>query len=468
MNPQQEPKSMSSSEFAIILAAGMGTRMKSARAKVLHRICGKSLVGHVVGAATEAGLRPIIVVHHQADEVRADLGADGIDYVDQGDPRGTGHAVLSALEALPAEGTVVVMAGDAPTVLPSTISALRQAHGSNAVTVLTACLTDAGAYGRLIRDAAGAPVRIVEAREASPEERAVNEINTGLYCFDIAYLRAVLPTLPTHDHGDEVYLTDTMERAAADGRAGVCIHPDPDEVLGVNDRWDLAQARRAIQDRILEAHGRNGVTFIDPGSTVVDVGVTLAPDCEIGPGVVLEGSTALAAGVTIGPHCVLRDTTVGQGVTVRSHTMAEGAIVEAGVRHLGPMARLRPGTVLRSGVRVGNFVEIKNATLEPGATVSHLSYVGDATIGTDANLGAGTITCNYDGFSKHRTEIGAGAFIGSNTALVAPVSVGEGAIVGAGAVITRDVPADAVAVARGEQVNKEGAASRFRDRKRRQ
>jgi bifunctional UDP-N-acetylglucosamine pyrophosphorylase/glucosamine-1-phosphate N-acetyltransferase len=457
---------MSSSEFAVILAAGMGTRMQSAMAKVLHPICGRSLVGHVVAAARGAGLHPVIVLHHQASAVRENLGVENIDFVRQEIPRGTGDAVRAALEALPRQGTVIVMAGDAPLLRSETITALRAAHGDNAVTVLTARLNEPAAYGRLIRDAAGLPARIVEAREATPEQLAVNEINTGLYCFDIAWLRSVLPSLSAHDHKDEIYLTDTIEHAARIGRAGVCVHGDSVEVLGVNDRWDLAQARGIMQARIIEAHARGGVTFFEPRSTIVDVGVVLLPDCEIGPGVVLEGSTYVAGGARIRPHCVLVDTRVGEGVEVRSHTVSHGAVLESGVRFVGPMARLRPGTVLQRGARVGNFVEVKNATLAPGATVGHLAYVGDATVGENTNLGAGTITCNYDGFTKHRTEIGANVFVGSNTALVAPVTLGEGVIVGAGSVITRDVPADAVTLGRSAQVNKEGAASRFRSRKR--
>jgi bifunctional UDP-N-acetylglucosamine pyrophosphorylase/glucosamine-1-phosphate N-acetyltransferase len=245
----------------------------------------------------------------------------------------------------------------------------------------------------------------------------------------------------------------------------VVLHDDFSEVQGVNDRWELARARRVLQDRIVEAHARAGVTFIDPATVVVEVGVTLAPDCEIGSGAVLEGTTSVATGAVVEPYGVLRDTFVGEGVRVLTHTVCDGAHLEAGARHVGPMARLRPGTVLRAGARVGNFVEVKNSTLQPGATVGHLSYIGDCTVGENTNVGAGTITCNYDGFSKHTTTIGEGAFIGSNTALVAPVTVGAGAIVGAGSVITRDVPDDAISVARGKQVDSPDAAARFRSRK---
>ena len=465
-NTPEVPLSDHKSEFAIILAAGRGTRMKSSLAKVLHPVCGRPMVAHVVAAAKAAGLQPVVVVHHQEDAVRAALDGMGAHFARQEQTRGTGDAVQSALDVLPEAGRVLVMAGDAPLIRAETMAALRDAHGDNQATVLTACIDEPAHYGRLVRDAQGRPA-IVEAREATAEQLAVDEINTGLYAFDIAWLREVLPSLPVHEDKGEVYLTDTIALAGSEDRAGVVLHGDVEEVLGVNDRWDLAQARRVLQDRIIQAHARAGVTFIDPATTVVGVGVMLSEDCEVGPGVVLEGATSLASGVRVGPHCVLRDTTVGRDVQIQAHTISDGAILEDGVRHVGPAARLRPGTVLKAGSRVGNFVEIKNSTLESGATVGHLSYIGDTTVGADTNVGAGTITCNYDGISKHRTEIGAGAFIGSNTALVAPVEVGQGAIIGAGSVIVRDVPADAVTVARSEQVDREGAAERFRDRKKR-
>lgn len=452
------------SEFAIILAAGRGTRMKSSLAKVLHPICGQPMVCHVVAAAQAAGLQPVVVVHHQESEVRAALAGTGVLFARQEQTRGTGDAVQAALSVLPDSGTVVVMAGDAPLIRSQTMEGLRAAHGQGAATVLTARIADPARYGRLVRDADGRP-SIVEATEATPEQLAIDEINTGLYAFDIAWLRQALPSLPVHEDKGEVYLTDTIALAGASDRAGVVVHSDVDEVLGVNDRWDLAQARRVLQDRIIQAHARSGVTFIDPATAVVDASVTLEPDCEIGPGAVLQGSTSVAAGAVVEAYCVLRNTTIGAGVCVRAHTVCEDARAEDGVRYIGPMARLRPGTVLKAGARVGNFVEIKNATLEPGATVGHLSYIGDATVGADANVGAGTITCNYDGFAKHHTTIGPGSFIGSNAALVAPVTVGDGAIVGAGSVIVRDVPDDAVSVARGDQVDRPGAAERVRQRK---
>ena len=438
--------------------------MKSSLAKVLHPICGKPMVEHVVLAAQSAGLQPVVVVNHQEAEVRSALAGLDVRFARQVETRGTGDAVAAALSVLPEDGTVLVMAGDAPLILSKTMADLRQAHGQSLATVLTACVDEPAHYGRLIRDAQGRP-SIIEARECTPEQLAVTEINTGLYAFDIAWLRATLPELPVHEDKGEVYLTDTIALAAQQDRAAVVAHHDVGEVLGVNDRWDLSVARRVLQDRVVQSHARAGVTFLDAASVVIDVDVQLGEDCEIGPGVVLQGATSVGAGSQIEAYAVLRDTQVGAGVKILAHTVSDGATIDDGVRHVGPMARLRPGTRLKQGARVGNFVEVKKSVLESGATVGHLSYIGDSTIGEDANIGAGTITCNYDGFAKHHTEIGPGAFIGSNTALVAPVQVGSGAIVGAGSVITRDVPSDAVSVARGDQVDREGAAQRIRQRK---
>jgi len=454
-------------DFAIILAAGQGTRMKSSLAKVLHPLVGRPMVGHVVDAARAAGLAPVLVVHHQEEAVRSAFEGEDVGFARQEQTRGTGDAVASAFTALPDAGTVVVMAGDAPLLRSETMASLRAAHGDAAVTVLTAKLDDGAHYGRLERNADGAPLRIVEARECTPEQRAITEINTGLYCFDIAWLRAVLPTLEPHAHKDEIYLTDVVERASAEGRCRVLVHSDFGEVLGVNDRHELAQARVKLQARIVEAHGRSGVDFVAPHTAVVDLSVRIEPDVSVGPGVVLRGATRIATGATIGSHCEIIDSTVGENAIVAAFSLLDTAIVDRAAV-VGPYARLRPGSVVGEGAKVGNFVEMKKSQLAAGAKVNHLSYIGDATVGEGANVGAGTITCNYDGFAKSRTTIGPGAFIGSNAALVAPVTIGEGAIVGAGSVITKDVPADAVGIERSQQSNLDGAASRFRARKKHQ
>ena len=451
-------------DFAVILAAGRGTRMKSTLAKVLHPLLGKPMVAHVAASAERAGLRPVLVVNHQEDAVRAAFAGSDMMFARQEETRGTGDAVASALKVLPESGTVVVMAGDAPLLRAETIAALRGAHGDAAVTVLTAQLEDGAHYGRLERDAAGQPWRIVEAKEASAAQLAIGEINTGLYCFDIAWLRAVLPTLKPHAHKNEIYLTDVVERAASEGRCRVEIHRDFSEVQGINDRYELALARQVLQERVVEQHARNGVDFEHIGSVVVEPEVQIAPDVTLGPGVILRGRTTLAAGVRVGAHCELIDAAVGEDVVIHSFSSLESATVERGAS-IGPYARLRPDALVCEGARVGNFVEMKKSRLGPGAKANHLTYLGDASVGAGANIGAGTITCNYDGFAKSTTEIGPGAFIGSNSALVAPVTVGEGAVVGAGSVITKNVPDDAVAIARGSQSNIDGAAERFRARK---
>ncbi|MEC8194011.1 MAG: bifunctional UDP-N-acetylglucosamine diphosphorylase/glucosamine-1-phosphate N-acetyltransferase GlmU [Myxococcota bacterium] len=451
-------------DFAVILAAGRGTRMKSTLAKVLHPLLGRPMVGHVVDAAKAAGLRPILVVHHQEDAVREALAGDDVVFARQQETRGTGDAVASALSALPSEGTVVVLSGDAPLVTSETVGDLRQSHGDAAVTVLTCALPDGAHYGRLERRADGSPWRIVESKECTPEQLAITEVNTGVYCFDIAWLRTVLPTLQPHAHKAEIYLTDVVELASDEGRCKAVIHPSFDEVQGVNDRWELACARRQLQARIVERHGRAGVDFVAPETVVVDTTVELAADVTVGPGVVLRGATRIGSGATVGAHCEIADSTIGPEARIESFSSLDSALVESKAV-IGPYARLRPGSSVGESAKVGNFVEMKKSRLGAGAKANHLSYIGDATVGAGANIGAGTITCNYDGFSKSETVIGEAAFIGSNAALVAPVTIGADSIVGAGSVVTKDVPDGAVAIARGQQQNLEGAAERFRSRK---
>ncbi len=310
----------------------------------------------------------------------------------------------------------------------------------------------------------GAPERIVEAANATPEERMIREFNTGLYAFDARWLfEEVLPGLVAHPPKGEFYLTDAIEVAAAAGGLNAVLHNDRAEMMGVNDRAALAVAEGLLRDRINRAWMLSGVTLRDPATTYIDAGVALARDVTLGPGVVLTGETTIGESAEIGPYAILKDTAVAAGSRVLAGSVCEGAIVgpEASV---GPMARLRPGAVLEARVKVGNFVEVKKSTLRTGAKVSHLSYIGDAEIGEAANIGAGTITCNYDGFAKHRTVIGAGAFVGSNTSLVAPISIGAGALIGAGSAPNRDVPANALAITQGRQQNLEGKATVLRER----
>ena len=470
--------------YGVVLAAGMGTRMRSGLAKVLHPVLGRPLAGWAVCACRDAGLEVVVVVNHQEDAVRAALAGPGVAFARQAAPRGTGDAVASAFAALPARGTVVVLPGDAPLLRAETLRALLAVHGQGAtqmaVTAMSVHMPDPAAYGRVLRDPARGGPRIVEASEAPPDVLAIQEINSGVYAFDLHWLRAQMPSLQPHPPKGELYLTDMLELAAAAGRAAIVLHHDSDEVMGVNDRVALGQARDALVARINQAHALAGVSFDDPRTTEVGPDCTLGQDVHLGPGVLLRGRTAVAAGAAIGAyslvehcvigagasvgaHCVLRHSQLADGADVADLSHCERAQVDSGA-HAGPYARLRPGAVLRIGARVGNFVEVKNTVLEAGAKANHLSYLGDAQVGPGANVGAGTITCNYDGAQKHRTTIGAGAFIGSNTALVAPVEVGDGAIVGAGSVVVDDVPANALMVARPAAVVRQGAALRIRQR----
>lgn len=451
---------------AVILAAGRGTRMRSKLAKVLHPILGQPMVVWPTEAAHQAGLSSVLVVHHQESAVRAAMASHGVSFARQESPRGTGDAVASALSVLPETGTVVVLNGDGPLVRASTLEKLLREHECSdaLLTVVSMVVDEPGSYGRIVRNAAGGAARIVEAAHATAEELALSEVNTGIYAMDLAWLHTAIARLEPHPPKGEYYLTDCVEFAAAEGRAGVMVLDDPAEALGVNSQVERAFASRVLQDRIVHGHMQRGVAFEDPMSVTVEPEVKLGPDAWIERGVVLRGQSTVGEGCRVGAYSVLNDATLAPSAVVLPHSVLESAQVGAG-SSVGPFARLRPGTVLGSGCKVGNFVETKKTVLEDGAKASHLTYLGDARVGAAANVGAGTITCNYDGFSKHRTDIGAGAFIGSNTALVAPLSVGEGAIVGAGSVVVNDVEADAIVVARGEQRVRSGAAARFRRRR---
>ncbi len=446
---------------ALILAAGKGTRMCSALAKVLHPLCGRPMAEWAVEAARQAGCTLSVVVGHQADAVREAL--PGCSFAVQDPPLGTGHAVQCALDVLPLEGIVLVLPGDAPLIRAETLEALLESH-RGLCTVLTMSLERPGAYGRFIRSAEGS--YIVEAAHASSEERAVKEVNSGIYAFDAAWLREQVMGLKPHAPKGEYYLTDVIEAASAAGGLSAVEHGDPDELMGVNDRVALASAEAVLRGRINRAWMARGVSMRDPDRTYVDVGVRLAQDVRLEPGVILSGHTVVEEGSIIGSGCVLHDSVVGAGTVLRPMVVAEGARI-GGQCSVGPMARLREGTVLEPTVRVGNFVETKKAHLHSGVRAGHLSYLGDCEVGAGANIGAGTITCNYDGWGKHRTAIGEEAFIGSNTALVAPVSVGARSIVGAGSVVTEDVGDEDLAVGRGRQRNIEGGAPKLHARNRR-
>jgi bifunctional UDP-N-acetylglucosamine pyrophosphorylase / glucosamine-1-phosphate N-acetyltransferase len=451
----------------VVLAAGEGTRMKSRIPKVLHPLCGRSMLGHVLAAVGELDpRRTVVVAGHGREQVMAEAAryAPDVSAVVQDYQGGTGHAVRMVIEALGVmPGVVLVTYGDMPLLRGQTLASLAREHAAagNAVTVLTARAADPSGYGRIVRDERGGLAEIVEDADATPEQRAIDEINSGCYAFDGALLADAVKRVATSNTQGQEYLTDVVAILRGDGHlVGAVLAADPGEIQGVNDRVQLARVRRAYNDRLLETWMRAGVTIVDPASTWIDADVTLEQDAEILPGTQLEGHTAIGPGARIGPHCLLRDTSVAQDASV-SFTVSVQAEIgpEATV---GPYAYLRPGTRIGAGAHIGCHVELKNSAVGPGAKVPHLSYVGDADIGEQANIGAATIFANYDGVAKHHTTVGAHVFTGSDTVLVAPVTVGDGAYTAAGSVITEDVPPGALAIARGRQHNSEGWVERRR------
>jgi len=452
----------------IVLAAGGGTRMKSAIPKVLHSIGGRSLVGHVLDAAR--GLQPhflVVVVGHGREMVEPHvrgLDAHALLAV-QTEQRGTGHAVQVALEVLPAgtAGTVIVTYGDVPLQTTHTLAELAARHRAegNAATILTAHLPDPFGYGRVVRDADSAVAAIVEEKDASPEQRQISEINSGIFAFDLVALRDALGRVSTDNAAGEVYLTDVVSIAVADGRRiGTLTTDDLWQTEGVNTRQQLASLGGELNRRVLDRWMGDGIEIIDPASTWVDVTVELAPDVSLRPGVQLHGNTVVSTGAVIGPDTTLTDVTVGpHAQVVRTHGF--GAVLGPKVV-VGPFAYVRPGTVIAAGGKIGTFVETKNAVIDEGGKVPHLSYVGDAEIGAGTNIGAGTIFANYDGVNKHHTRIGAHCSTGANNTFVAPVDIGDGASTGAGTVVRRDVPPGALAVSTGSQRHVEGWVERKR------
>jgi bifunctional UDP-N-acetylglucosamine pyrophosphorylase / glucosamine-1-phosphate N-acetyltransferase len=457
---------------AIVLAAGEGTRMRSAIPKVLHPLAGRSLLEHSVRAV--AGLVPehlVVVIGHGRDAVAAHLqavaaalGREAQPAV-QGEQRGTGHAVSTALDVLPAglSGTVLVSYGDVPLLDTATLAGLVAEHrrAGHAMTVLSAKVADPTGYGRVLRDGSGAVTGIVEHADATTMQHAICEINSGVYAFDAEVLRHALGQLTPANSQGELYLTDVLALVRAGGHAvGAHRCPDPWLVAGVNDRVQLAALGAEYNRRLLEHWMRAGVTVIDPATVWLDADIALAPDVVLHPGVQLQAGTVVGPGATIGPDSTLSACTIGAGATVvRAH--AVGAVVADGAQ-IGPFAYLRPGSQIGQRAKVGTFVETKNAALGAGAKVPHLSYVGDATIGEGSNIGAATVFVNYDGVAKHHSTVGAHARTGADNMFVAPVTIGDGAYTAAGSVITEDVPPGALAVARGRQRNVEGWVSRQR------
>ncbi|MEV4102140.1 bifunctional UDP-N-acetylglucosamine diphosphorylase/glucosamine-1-phosphate N-acetyltransferase GlmU [Nonomuraea sp. NPDC049649] len=442
----------------IVLAAGEGTRMKSKTPKVLHELCGRALVDHMLGAARELGPeRLVVVIGHDRERVGAHLAETSPDAVAvvQHEQRGTGHAVRTVLEEVGTiSGTVLVTYGDVPLLRTETLAALLERHESdgNAVTVLTAEVPDPTGYGRIVRDESGAVLEIVEEKDANPEQRAIREMNSGIYAFDGELLADAVKRVSTDNAQGEEYLTDVLSILRHDGhRVGACTAADYTEVEGVNDRVQLAFARKVLNRRLLERHMRAGVTIVDPDTTWLDVEVTIEPDAVIHPGTQLHGRTVVESGAEVGPATTLTDTRVGAGAVVRN-AVADHADIgpQASV---GPYCYLRPGTVLGRGSKAGTFVEMKNSKVGEGSKVPHLTYAGDADIGDGANIGAAVVFVNYDGVSKNRTTVGDGAFVGCDTMLIAPVTIGDGAYTAAGSVIDGDVPPGAIGVARARQRN---------------
>jgi bifunctional UDP-N-acetylglucosamine pyrophosphorylase/glucosamine-1-phosphate N-acetyltransferase len=446
---------------AVILAAGQGTRMKSSRPKVLHQILGRPMIAYLLDTLREAGVDDIVVVvGHQAEAVKEALKDYGVRFVIQEPQLGTGHAVQVAMPAVPAEaGTVMVLCGDAPLISGKSIAALRQLHDRTeaAVTVQTIELPDGAHYGRVVRDASGRVIAVVQAKDSveRPDLLAIREINTGAYCFDAAFLVDGLKKIPKSPVTGEIYLTDLIHIAREQGRGvEALIDPDWEALLGINSRAELAGATQTVKRRINDRHMDQGVTLIDPEAAYIESFVTIGKDTVIYPNVYLQGKTVIGENCRIEASVKIADSILEHDVYVKMGSVITQSRVGAGV-DIGPCAHLRPLSDLRKGVHVGNFVEVKKSVLHEGVKAGHLTYLGDADIGAGTNVGAGTITCNYDGEKKHPTVIGEGAFIGSNTALVAPVTVGAGAYIGAGSTITKDVPPGKLGIARARQVIRE-------------
>jgi bifunctional UDP-N-acetylglucosamine pyrophosphorylase / glucosamine-1-phosphate N-acetyltransferase len=444
-------------DVVIVLAAGEGTRMKSATPKVLHPIAGRSILGHLMAAiapVTGGELRVVVGAHREFVEAEVIATAPAAIPVYQAERNGTGHAVQLALAGAPTTGSVLILAGDTPLLTTSTLNEFIAIHEANAssASVLTADMPDPFGYGRIIRDDNGGISHIVEERDATDEEREITEINTGVYLFDNAALRAACAKLSKDNSQGELYLTDVIALIKGANSVVLAIRSnDYTETLGINDRSQLAECTAVMRDRINDRWMKSGVTIVDPTTTWIDVDVTIESDVTIHPGTSLAGNTAIATGAVIGPRTTLTDVFVDAGAHVIESTCT-GSHIGAKAT-VGPYTFLRAGTTLGAGAKAGAYVEIKNSTVGDGSKVPHLSYVGDATIGSGTNIGAATIFVNYDGVDKHQTIVGDEVRIGSDTMLVAPVSIGDGAYTAAGSIITEDVPAGSIGVARAKQRN---------------
>ncbi len=451
----------------LILAAGAGTRMKSTIPKVLHKVAGVSMIEHILDVCEDLNLgTPITVIGHGADQMREALKNRNVKFALQEQQLGTGHAVMVAQEQLPDQGNTLILYGDVPLLKKETVSAFIAQHEAegNAATVMTTCMADPAGYGRIIRNDTGKVLQIVEQRDASEVQRQINEINTGIMCFDTRYLKNILRNLSNENDQKEYYLTDAiglLEKSKLP--VGAFVVSDHREVMGINSRVQLQEAEQIYRETRLFELMESGVTIIDVGSTWIEKYVTVGRDTTLFPGCYLRGRTEIGESCIIGPHAHIFDSVIRDCVEINHSTVKDSKVDSE--THVGPYAYLRPGSDLGKNVKIGDFVEVKNARIDDGAKVSHLSYIGDGHVGKQVNIGCGVVFVNYDGEKKYRTEVGDNAFVGCNTNLVAPVKVGANAYVAAGSTITRDVPEDALGVARARQENKEGWVTRKRGNK---
>ena len=446
---------------AIILAAGKGTRMKSKIVKVMHPLGGLPMVSWPVNTAREAGASSIVLVTgHQSEKVQDFFeGRSDVRFAVQEEQLGTGHAVACALPALLGfSGMVLILCGDVPLISTATLKAMVKQHRSRhaVITVLTADFAQPNGYGRIVKDGDGFIKRIVEEKDATDAERRITEINSGIYCVESDFLTVAIPNLKNDNAQREYYLTDIIKEAANLGLLCQAFPvADPAEVMGINDRAQLAEAGQLLRGRINKALMLDGTTLVDPQTTYIDRGVRIGRDTTIHPNVHISGDTEIGNNCLIEPSVVIKGCKIGNGVTIKAGSVMMDAVIHDDVA-IGPMAHLRPGTELKEHVKIGNFVETKKIVMGEGSKASHLTYLGDAAIGTNVNIGCGTITCNYDGVKKHRTVIGDDVFVGSDVQFVAPVTIGRNSLIAAGTTVTRDVPPDSLAIARAPQVNKEG------------
>ena len=443
---------------SVILAAGMGTRMKSKMPKVLHKVCGKPLSKWVIDASKAAGADKVCaVVGHKAETVKEVLG-DVCEFALQAEQKGTGHAVMQAMDVIKnSKGEVVILNGDTPLITAETINKAIEYHKNNGnqATVITAILDDATGYGRIVRDNDGSVLKIVEQKDASKEEKKINEVNSGMYVFDAQSLVYALDNITPNNAQGEYYLTDTLEILLSAGKkiGGYAIS-DNDEIRGINDRVQLNEAEKIMQKRINEYHMRNGVTMRNPESVYIEDGVEIGNDTEICQNVTIKSGTKIGSDCVIGSGSMLDRAVIHDGVDVLSSVILESEVDEG--THVGPFAYIRPNCHVGKEVKVGDFVELKNSNIDDGTKISHLTYIGDSDVGKRVNFGCGTVTCNYDGKKKYRTTIGDDCFVGCNTNFVSPINVGDGVYIAAGSTITEDIPENSLSIARARQVNKEG------------